>query len=74
MKVSHAMQAAWLSFAKTGSPVCPEVADWPAYEPEQRNTLFIDKVCSVVSNPDKEKHQAWAHARQDDDSPPAQED
>jgi para-nitrobenzyl esterase len=59
------MQAAWVSFAKTGDPACDAVGAWPRYEPEVRNTLFIDRKCRVVADPDSEKRLAWARARQE---------
>ena len=65
--VSRTMQAAWVAFARTGNPACEAVGDWPEYELTERNTLFIDRPCHVVRDPDARKRRAWARARQDGD-------
>jgi para-nitrobenzyl esterase len=63
LAVSQAMRAAWVAFARTGSPACPAVGDWPAYDPESRQTLVIDRTCRTVRDPDGDKRRAWARAR-----------
>ena len=66
--VSRAMRAAWVAFARTGSPSCPEVGEWPAYESEHRQTLAIDRTCRTIRDPDGEKRRAWARARLEEDA------
>ena len=63
LAVSRAMRAAWVAFARTGSPACAAVGEWPAYEPEGRQTMLIDRICRTVRDPDGEKRRAWALAR-----------
>lgn len=63
--VSRTMRAAWVAFARSGSPACPETGAWPGYERENRQTMMIDRVCRVDRDPDGEKRRAWARARLD---------
>ncbi|MBU0557150.1 MAG: carboxylesterase/lipase family protein [Alphaproteobacteria bacterium] len=49
--LSERISAAWVAFARNGSPSTPAL-DWPAYEPEQRATMLFDRECRVASDPD----------------------
>lgn len=53
-QLSQHMQAAWLSFAHTGSP-CTEGANWPSYNEETRKTLIFNTSISIEEDPDAEK-------------------
>ncbi|UOY88042.1 carboxylesterase/lipase family protein [Bacillus glycinifermentans] len=53
-QLSQHMQAAWLSFAHTGSP-CTEAANWPSYNEETRKTLIFNTSISIEEDPDAEK-------------------
>ncbi|HSW57191.1 MAG TPA: carboxylesterase/lipase family protein [Dehalococcoidales bacterium] len=33
--LSHRIQTAWATFARTGNPACPDLANWPPYWPER---------------------------------------
>jgi para-nitrobenzyl esterase len=65
-RVAHAMQSAWASFARSGSPACDATGPWPAYETGRRDTLVLDDPCRLVSAPSEERRSAWALARQDE--------
>lgn len=56
--VSEAMQAAWLGFARDGSPALPGVA-WPRYEPRDRRVMVIDSEFTVVTDLDARQRDAW---------------
>jgi para-nitrobenzyl esterase len=62
--VSDSMRAAWVSFARTGKPECPQVGPWPAYDSKDRATLIIDQPCRLEHDPDRDKRSAWSRARQ----------
>lgn len=48
-KVSDAMSAAWLAFARTGNP------GWPAYDAQKRATMVFDVQSKVVNDPHSEE-------------------
>ena len=52
--MAQRMSAAWLAFAKTGSPNARGLPQWPAYTPAKRDTMVFDNNTRVVSNPDGE--------------------
>jgi para-nitrobenzyl esterase len=52
------IQDAWLAFARTGSPSCEDLGEWPVYG-ENRETMLIDKECTVVAAPYDEERRAW---------------
>lgn len=54
-KTGKRMRANWLRFARTGT-VDPA---WPLYTARKRNTLIIDVVDRVESDPRREKRLAW---------------
>jgi para-nitrobenzyl esterase len=53
-KLADKMQAAWLAFARTGSPNCAALPDWPAYDVTRRATMIFDNVCRVADDPLKD--------------------
>jgi para-nitrobenzyl esterase len=65
-RVAHAMQSAWVAFARSGDPSCDATGTWPAYDTEHRATLSIDDPCRVLSAPSEERRSAWARARRDE--------
>jgi len=50
-KVADAMSAAWLAFARTGSPNAPGLPSWPPFNPEQRPTMVFNTVSHAVNDP-----------------------
>ena len=50
-KVADAMSAAWLAFARTGSPNAPGFPSWPPFNPEQRPTMVFNTVSRAVNDP-----------------------
>lgn len=52
--LAHKISTAWISFARTGNPGHDGLPLWPAYTPENGNTMLLDKVCSVVKNHDRD--------------------
>ncbi|HEX3701404.1 MAG TPA: carboxylesterase family protein [Phenylobacterium sp.] len=49
--LARQMSAAWLAFARTGSPDAPGLPDWPAYDAERRATMIFDLESRVESDP-----------------------
>jgi para-nitrobenzyl esterase len=44
-RVTAAMHGCWAAFAKTGTPSCPGVAPWPAYDPQAEMLMeFGDQI------------------------------
>jgi para-nitrobenzyl esterase len=52
------IQDAWLTFARTGDPSCEGLGKWPVYN-ESRETMILDKECTVVAAPYDEERHAW---------------
>ena len=48
--LSRQVQDQWVRFARTGDPGTPELP-WPAYEPENRWTMFLRKQSEAVRDP-----------------------
>jgi para-nitrobenzyl esterase len=65
-RVARTVQSAWVAFARTGDPACPETGAWPPYDAAKRTTLFIDDPCRLVDAPDEERRRAWARARREE--------
>ena len=59
MRLSQAMQTAWASFARHGDPQHAGLPDWPAYDLEQRATMFLDLESHVVNRPLDAIRSAW---------------
>ena len=51
LRLSEAMQAAWVSFAATGDPSHPLLGPWPQYGPAERRTLVFGPEPAVVAAP-----------------------
>ncbi len=45
--------AAWVAFARTGSPNTPKLPAWPAYTAAARQTMLFNNDCRVESDPDR---------------------
>jgi para-nitrobenzyl esterase len=48
------LASAYISFARTGKPSVPGIAEWPAYAPDARSTMILDIHCRVENEPLKE--------------------
>ena len=55
-KVADAMSAAWIAFARSGSPNGSGLAEWPAYSPSRRATMTFDEVSRSVDDPLRREH------------------
>jgi para-nitrobenzyl esterase len=54
---------AWASFARTGNPNHPGLADWPAFDSTRRSTMVFDRECRAVSDPYGEERRAMLAIR-----------
>jgi para-nitrobenzyl esterase len=59
-KVADAMSAAWIAFARSGSPNGPELAEWPAYDPQRRATMTFDVTSKSIDDPLRREHAVLA--------------
>lgn len=59
LRLSDRMQQAWASFARSGSPECELLPDWPAYEPERRATQVLGPDCFIEEAPLEETRKFW---------------
>jgi para-nitrobenzyl esterase len=60
--LSAAVQDAWLSFARTGSPTAPSLPPWPSYGIERRTTMLLGAERTVVDAPLDAIRQVWVDA------------
>jgi len=58
--VADQMSAAWLAFARTGSPNATGLASWPRYDPRARSTMIFNVVSRAVNDPYAEERQIIA--------------
>jgi para-nitrobenzyl esterase len=54
------MNEAWASFARTGNPSTPTLADWPRWDPETRPTMVLDTDSRVELDPAGHELEVWA--------------
>jgi para-nitrobenzyl esterase len=54
------MCAAWVAFARTGSPQTATMPSWSAYSTGERTTLCFDRVPTVVHDPEREERLYWS--------------
>jgi para-nitrobenzyl esterase len=52
------MADAWVSFARTGNPNHPGLAQWAAFDGTRRSTMVFDTECRAVSDPYGEERRA----------------
>ncbi len=45
---------AWVAFARTGKPDCPEIPHWPPYDAGKRSTMVFNLESQVVNDPNSE--------------------
>jgi para-nitrobenzyl esterase len=58
--VAHAMHASWGSFARSGSPASPGLAEWAAYDTDRRVTMEFGERIGPVDDPLAGQREAWA--------------
>jgi len=56
--LAERMAEAWVSFARTGNPNHPGLADWPAFDSTRRSTMVFGTECRAVSDPYGEERRA----------------
>ena len=52
------MAAAWVSFARNGSPNHAGLPDWPAFDAARRATMVFDNECRATDDPYGEERRA----------------
>jgi para-nitrobenzyl esterase len=57
--IADKMAAAWVAFAKTGTPNTPAMASWSPYTLEQRATMVINTHQRVVNDPGRSFRLLW---------------
>ena len=51
--VADVMSAAWVAFARTGSPNAVGLPSWPRYDPRARSTMLFNTVSRAMNGPDR---------------------
>ena len=57
-KLAKNIQDAWIAFAKTGSPNCQSLGNWPQYG-SKRETMLLGESCHLEEMPYDEERRAW---------------
>ena len=60
--LSERMQAAWVSFARSGDPSHEGIGQWPSWDPTDRRTMVFGPETGVVSAPRNEELAVWERA------------
>lgn len=58
VELSSAMQQAWVAFARSGTPSCDRLGEWPTYGAD-RSTMILGRNRRVVEDPRGEERTAW---------------
>ncbi|MDF2990189.1 MAG: carboxylesterase type [Microbacterium sp.] len=58
-ELSHRLQERWSAFAHGHEPTASGASDWPAYTPDSRATLVIDRRDRLVDDLDIDLRRAW---------------
>jgi para-nitrobenzyl esterase len=56
------MSAAWIAFARSGSPNTPQLPSWTPYEAQRRATMIFNDACSLVDDPNRQRRLAMQAA------------
>jgi para-nitrobenzyl esterase len=59
-KVADQMSAAWIAFARTGSPNAPGLSSWPRYDGRSRATMLFNVTSRAVNDPYPEERAIMA--------------
>ena len=54
LALADKMSAAWMAFARTGTPNTAGLPEWPAYSAESRKTMIFNNESRVVTDPESE--------------------
>jgi para-nitrobenzyl esterase len=57
--VGRMMRAAWAEFARSGNPSCPEVGEWPSFDPTVRPTMVLAATPEVRPDPLATERARW---------------
>lgn len=61
--LSHAMQDAWSSFARSGTPASERLDRWHAYDPSQRASMILGRDSYLARAPLEEERELWEQWR-----------
>jgi para-nitrobenzyl esterase len=53
------ISASWAQFARTGAPQIEGLPAWPAYTPQERAVMVLDRRCHVARDPDRDARLLW---------------
>jgi para-nitrobenzyl esterase len=53
-RMARQLASAWVAFARSGRPDCPEIPHWPAYDAATRATMIFNLRSEVVDDPNAE--------------------
>jgi len=59
--LSQNVQDAWIAFARTGSPQCEGLGEWPVYD-ERRKTMLFGKPSGIEEAPFEKERRIWDNA------------
>ncbi|WP_019636480.1 carboxylesterase/lipase family protein [Paenibacillus fonticola] len=57
--VADQIHAAWIAFAKTGSPNGPGLPVWSPYSSEERETMLFNKESKLARDPNSDEREFW---------------
>jgi para-nitrobenzyl esterase len=57
--IADRMHAAWIAFARTGSPQTDAIPAWPRYDTDHRPTMRIDTEWELLDDPDGATRRLW---------------
>jgi len=68
-QVVDVVQDAWIAFVRNGSPSTAALGEWPVYNTESRQTMWLDFNSSLVSDPVSRERTIWGDIPFDGTSP-----
>ena len=57
--LAHAIQDAWVAFARTGDPNTSALPEWPRYDVDRRLVMELDTECNLLTDPDGDIRRLW---------------
>jgi para-nitrobenzyl esterase len=58
-QLAHAIQDAWVAFARAGDPNTSALPEWPRYSVEHRLVMELDDECTLIEDPDGAIRRLW---------------